>query len=106
MIQSHRSPLLWPHALVIKPMHKPDHRLLIASLALLLFGALSIKAQEAYKIDEINNPRCDLSEVPPIDPPPYGKFATAMRDHPEFRGAIVVYGLEGDAVGYAKEVRE
>lgn len=91
---------------MVKTMRKPDHKLLIASVIFLLFGAISIKAQEASKIDEINNPRCDLSEVPPIDPAPYGKFATAMRDHPEFRGAIVLYGLEGNALAYAKDVRE
>lgn len=84
-------------------------KIFVTSLILLLcfhFAATRLNAQEAYKIDGINNPRCDLSEVPPIDPPPYGKFATALRDNPELRGAIVVYGLQGEALRYAKDVRE
>jgi hypothetical protein len=67
--------------------------------------AATCKAQAAYKIDEIENPRCDLSEVPPLDPPPYGKFATALRDRPDDRGAIVMYGLQGEAGVYAKQVK-
>lgn len=90
-------------------MRKPNLKIFITSLILLLclhFTTTKLNAQQAYKIDEINNPRCDLSEVPPIDPPPYGKFATTLRDNPEFRGAIVVYGLQGKALRYAKDVRE
>ena len=68
--------------------------------------AARLDAQETYKIDEIIKPRCDLSEVPQIDPPPWGKFAGALQNNAEFRGAIVVYGLEGYAVRYAKDVRK
>jgi hypothetical protein len=90
-------------------MSKPSLKIFITSFVLALFlhlAALSLYAQEAYKIDEIMNPRCELSEVLQIDPPPWGKFATALLNNSEFRGAIVVYGLEGYAARYAKDVRE
>ncbi len=80
--------------------------LLPAVLVCLHLAAAVPHAQEAYKIDEVKNPRCDLSEVPQIDPPPWGQFAGALKDNPEFRGAIVIYGLEGYARTYAEQVRD
>lgn len=90
-------------------MRKLSGKLFVSWLVVLLclhLVAAGVSAQEAYKIDEAKNPRCDLSEVPPIDPPPGGKFATALYNNPEARGAVVVYGLEGDARSYAEHVRE
>jgi hypothetical protein len=90
-------------------MRKPNRKTFITSLALLLFlhfAAASLNAQEAYKIDEAKNPRCDLSEVPPVDPPPGGKFAKALYDNPDLRGAIVVYGLQGNAEPYARQIKD
>lgn len=98
-----RSPL-------VKAMRKRCDKLFALRLAVLLcihLTAAGLAAQEAYKIDEAKNPRCDLSEVPPIDPPPHGKFATALYGNPEARGAVVVYdSLEGQAKGYAEQIRE
>ena len=91
----------------MKAMRKPSGKLFVPSLAVLFclhLAAARLAAQEAYKIDEIKNPRCDLSEVPPIDPG--AKFATALYKDPEARGAIVMYGLEADARVYAEEIRE
>jgi hypothetical protein len=79
----------------------------VTSSVLLLclhLAAASLAGQEAHKIEEIANPRCDLSEVPPLDPPPIGLFATALRDTPGARGAIVVFGMQGSALRYAEAV--
>jgi hypothetical protein len=75
-------------------------------LLCLLPTSARLNAQEAYKIDDINKPRCDLSEVPPLDPAPGGKFATTLQNTPDARGAIVVYGLQGYAARFAKNVKE
>lgn len=80
--------------------------LLPAVLLCLHLAAAAPGAQEAYRLVEVKSPRCDLSEVPPIDPAPGGAFATALNNNPEFRGAVVVYGLEGYARSYAEQIRE
>jgi hypothetical protein len=80
--------------------------LLPAALVCLHLAAAGLRAQEAYRLVEVKSPRCDLSEVPPIDPPPGGAFATTLNNNPEFRGAVVVYGLEGYARSYAEQIRE
>ncbi len=90
-------------------MSKPDLKKISTPFVLVLclhLAAACLHAQEAYKVNELENPRCDLSEVPPLDPPPGGKFATAMRDTPEARGAIVVFGMQGNAASYAQDVKE
>lgn len=89
-------------------MCTPNLKSFITSLILFLclhFAAVRVDAQEAYKIDEMTNPRCELSEVPVIDPPPYGKFATAVYNNPDLRGAIVIYGLQGNVVHYSELVK-
>lgn len=81
---------------------------LVSLILLLCFhsAAARLSAQEAYKVVETTYLRCDLSEVPPLDPAPGGAFATALRDTPDARGAIVVYGLQGEATNYANNVKE
>jgi hypothetical protein len=94
---------------VVKAMFKPGLEKLFTLFVLVLclvFAAARLSAQEAYQVVAIENPRCDLSEVPPLDPPPGGKFATILRDTPEARGAIVVFNIQGLAESYAQYVKE
>jgi hypothetical protein len=88
--------------------HPSNQKKFIALLALLLFlpfVAAPINAQEASKIDEVVNPRCDLSEVPQItDPPPTGIIFAALDEKREAKAAIIVYGMQGQARRYAKNV--
>ena len=82
----------------------------IAVLALLLcphFAASRLNAQESYKVDEVINPRCDLSEVPQItDPPPTGRIFAALDEDKYARAAIIVYGMPGRARRYADDVKQ
>lgn len=90
-------------------MFKPGLEKLFKLFVLVLcldFAAARQSAQEAYQVAAIENPRCDLSEVPPLDPPPGGRFATILRDTPEARGAIVVFDIQGRAARYAQSVKE
>lgn len=58
----------------------------------------------AYKIDEATRPRCDLGEVPQITDEAAPVFA-ALANHPEAKAAVVVYGMPGAAIVYARDVR-
>lgn len=91
-------------------MSRPGLKKIAAPFVMLLclhFVAARLRAQEAYKVAEIENPRCDLSEVPPLDPPPGGRFATVMRDTPEAGGAIIVFDTKkGSAARYAQHVKD
>jgi hypothetical protein len=77
------------------------------TLALLLFACASAhvaaRAQQAYKIDEVTRARCDLGEVPQVTDPGMPVFV-ALAGQPRARVAVVVYGLPGDAIVYAREV--
>ena len=81
----------------------------VFSLTLLLcvhFAATIVYAQEAYQIDELINPRCDLSEVPQItDPPPSGAIFAALDKNIGSKAAIIVYGRPGTARIYGKDVK-
>jgi hypothetical protein len=72
----------------------------------LRFTIANVRAQEAFKVDDITNPRCDLSEVPTLSPAPWGRFTATLSDNGELRGAIVVYGMPGLSARYAKNVKE
>lgn len=92
-------------------MHTPNLKSFISSLILFLclhFAAARVNAQEAYKIDEVINPRCALSEVPQVtDPPPNGSIFAALDENKDAKLAIVVYGeMEGEARRFAEEVRQ
>ncbi len=67
----------------------------------LLFASFSIKAQEAYKIDETTRLRCDLSEVIGID-----TLAIELQKKGNVKGLVIVYGMKGEATGYANKVKE
>ncbi len=90
-------------------MHRPQLKKSIVSLALFLclhLVAARLEAQESYKVDEVINPRCDLSEVPQItDPPPTGRIFAALAGNQEARAAIIVHGMQGQARRYAESVR-
>lgn len=92
---------------MVEIMHKPGLKIFISSLALLLclhFAAGKLTAQEAYKLDETTNLRCDLSEVPQITDPPVPIFK-ALDENKEAQVAIIVYGMEGFARRYARDVK-
>src|SRR4051812_28512943 len=79
------------------------------TLTLLLFVCASAQviacAQQAYKIDENTRPRCDLGEMFQIIDSDMPVFV-ALKEHPRARVAIVVHGLPGESIVYAREVRE
>lgn len=90
-----------------KRMYKSQLKLSLKCLSLilcLLSVATNLKAQEAFKVDEAVNPRCDLSEVPQIVDPPMPLFI-ALNEHKEAQAAIIVYGMQGTARRYAERVR-
>lgn len=78
------------------------------ALALLLFvcaaSHVAVRAQRAYKIDEVTRARCDFGEVAQItyfDMPVF----VALKEHADARVAIVVRGPRaGDALTYARQV--
>lgn len=74
-----------------------------AVLLLLFFVTAEAEAQGAYKIDEVINPRCDLSEVPQITDLPSPIFVE-LNKHKDARVAIIVYGMPGEAPHYARRV--
>lgn len=81
------------------------------TLALLLFVCAShvvTRAQErprAYKIDETDYTRCDLSEVPPVTDLPSPVYVELGR-HPEAKVAVVVQAPRpGDAMVYALQIK-
>lgn len=88
-------------------MSTPGIRKIMALFILVLclhFTAASFNAQEAYKVDETTYLRCDLSEVPQITDPPMPIFK-ALDENKEAQLAIIVYGMEGFARRYARDVR-
>lgn len=88
-------------------MSAPGIKKIMTSFVLVLclhFTAASFRAQEAYKVDETTYLRCDLSEVPQITDPPMPIFK-ALDENKEAQVAIIVYGMEGFARRYAKDVR-
>lgn len=86
-------------------MHRPHFGIFITSLLLCLHAAsASLNAQEAYKVDETTYLRCDLSEVPQITDSPMPIFK-ALNENKEAKLAIIVYGMQGFAHRYAKDVR-
>jgi len=76
----------------------------MALLTCLLFSATSLSAQEAYKIDEAINPRCDLSEVPQVTDTPMPLFK-ALAENRAAKVAIIVHGMPGAARVYGKDVK-
>ena len=77
------------------------------ALALCLCASAHVAAraqQQAYKIDEVTRARCDLGEVPQITDDSSTVFA-ALAGHPDAKAAVVVYGLPGESIVYARNVR-
>jgi hypothetical protein len=82
------------------------------TLALLLFvcaaSHVAARAQgqpRAYKIDETNYTRCDLSEVPHVTDLPSPIFVE-LGHHPDARVAVVVYAPRpGEAMVYALQIK-
>ena len=72
--------------------------------ACLHFSAAGLNAQQAYKVDEVVNPRCDLSEVPQVTDLPRPLFK-ALAENKEAEAVIIVYGLPGEARRYAGQVK-
>ena len=87
----------------------PDRRRrALARLLLFLLAASGAashaRAQQAYKIDETLNTRCDLSEVSQVTDPPMPLFVE-LEKHTRAKAAVVVHGLPGEAMVYARRVR-
>ena len=78
--------------------------LLLLLLLLLCASARPSRGQQAYKIDEAERARCDLGEVMPLNDPGRGVLL-ALAEQPEAKAAVVVYGLPGEAIVYAREVK-
>jgi hypothetical protein len=79
-------------------------RTLVALLFICASAHATAYAQQAYKIDDMTRPRCDLGEVPQITDDSAPIFA-ALANHPAAKAAVVVYGLPGEAIVYARNVR-
>lgn len=76
------------------------------ALALLLLSAAccgATRGQQAYKIDEAGRARCDLGEVPQVTDLGMPVFVQ-LDKHPNAKAAVVVYGLPGEAIAYARTV--
>ena len=78
--------------------------LLLLCVAACAAFAPRARGQQAYKIDEADRARCDLSEVPQVTDPPMPIFVE-LEKHPAARAAIVVYGMPGEAMVYARHVK-
>lgn len=61
-------------------------------------------AQAAYKVAEVERPRCDFSEVPQITDSPMTTFVE-MNKEKDAKAAIIVYGMPGEAFRYAKGMK-
>lgn len=88
-------------------MRKPSQniRAAVALLLLSLTCATAARGQRAYKIDETDYARCDLSEVPYVTDLSRPLFVE-LGKHPEARVAIVVHGrLPGDTMSYALRIK-
>jgi hypothetical protein len=89
-------------------MTKPrtDIRRAVALLLLCAACAAAARGQQAYKIDETDYTRCDLSEVSHVTDLPSPVFVE-LGKHPEARAAVVVYSTPpGDAMVYARWVKQ
>ena len=89
------------------PKSSPNKRRPFAPLLLLCLASAAPEAlaQRAYKIDETENTRCDLSEVAQVTDRTAAILA-ALDARPGARAAVVVHGpLAGDAMSYARQVR-
>lgn len=89
------------------PMRKPSQniRRVVALLLLSLTCAAVARGQRAYKIDETDYARCDLSEVPYVTDLSRPLFVE-LGKHPEAQVAIVVYGkFPGDTMSYARRIK-
>lgn len=84
----------------MKPRPHARASLLLPLLCVPLL-AQAAGAQEAYKVDEAVNPRCDFSEVPQITDPPSPLFV-ALGEQRDARAALVAYGIRGYATRYAR----
>lgn len=68
------------------------------------FAHVAARAQQAYKIDETDYTRCDLSEVPQLTDEGMPVF-NVLKVHADTRVAVVVYAPQpGDATRYARQV--
>jgi len=76
---------------------------LLLQLLLLFVAAPPARGQQTYKIDEVGRARCDLSEVPQVTDTSMPLFVELKRQ-PAARAAIVVYGMPGEAMLYARHV--
>src|SRR5687768_13510650 len=78
---------------------------LLPLLLLLCAAATEARAQRAYKIDETDNTRCDLSEVLQVGAPSAAVF-DALARQPGAKAAVVVHAPQpGEALRYARRVR-
>jgi len=89
------------------PMKKPSNNVtrLAALLLLCLTCASAARGQQAYKIDETDNTRCDLGEVAQVTDLPMPLFVE-LNKHREAKVAIVVYAPRpGDGIVYALQIK-
>lgn len=78
----------------------------VFALVLICVACGAARGQQAYKIDETDYTRCDLSEVNVVNDLG-GAVFKALAERPEAKAAIVVYSRRtGDAMRYARWVRE
>lgn len=83
----------------------PNIRRAVELLLLLSLTCGAARGQKAYKIDETDYTRCDLSEVSQVTDEPMPIFVE-LGKHPEAKAAVVVYAdLPGEALSYARHVR-
>jgi hypothetical protein len=74
-------------------------------LLLLCAAATDARAQRAYKVDETDYTRCDLSEVLQVGDPSAAVF-DALAGQPGAKAAVVVHASQpGEALSYARHVR-
>lgn len=90
------------------PQPSPNNCRALAPLFLLLCLAAAAPppahAQRAYKIDETEYTRCDLSEVSPLTDSSSPLFVE-LDKHPEAKAAVVLYARQpGEAMSYARHV--
>jgi hypothetical protein len=84
----------------------PNVRRAAALLLLTLAFAAAARAEQAYKIDETDYTRCDLSEMSVVNDLG-GAIFKALAERPDAKAAIVVYSPKtGDAMRYARWVKE
>ena len=84
---------------------RPNIRRVFALMLLSVTCFAAARGQQAYKIDETDYTRCDLSEVPQVTDPPMPLFVELDRQ-PAAKAAVVVYASQpGEALSYAYHVR-